>query len=89
MKDRTSAKFKFASPNASRPFRIWDGQRYELSRGRNYKHPRNALDGALLMARWANVGKRLEVFDAVSGALLGTYTRKEHTITFEGPQTTL
>jgi hypothetical protein len=40
--------------------------------------------GALIEARWAAVGKTIEVFSATNGKLLGQYTRRHNRIDFTG-----
>ena len=65
-----------------RPYRLWDANAKRDMRWRYYKIKRNALDGALLEARWAKVGTAIEVYDCRSAQHLGTFKRHVTTISF-------
>ena len=72
------------SDGVKRPFRLWDAKAKKAMPWRNYKHRRNAHLGALVEARWSKVGTCIEVYDATNGKLCGQYTRRLHTIDFQG-----
>jgi hypothetical protein len=57
-----------------RPYRIWNAKAKRAERGA-YLYPRNALNAALIHARWAEPGVCFEVHDARNGALLGQFAR--------------
>lgn len=65
-----------------RPFRVWDWRRNQHVVGRCYKHVRRALDGALLIVRWAAIGDTFEIYDVRTGQLLGRYLRTPTGIKF-------
>ena len=67
-----------------RPFRLWDAKEKQQMQWRYYSNKRNAHVGALIEARWAEIGKTIEVFDIRTGRLLGQYTRKVNTVAFLG-----
>ena len=58
---------------ASRPYRLINGK--AALRGCFYSDPTRALDGALRRTQWQRVGSTIEVVNAESGRLIGTYTR--------------
>jgi len=66
----------------SRPFRLWDSVRKKNVPYRYYGSARRALDGALLIVRWEQVGRTLEVYNALTGQWLGTYKRGVNSIQF-------
>lgn len=65
-----------------RPYRLWNAVAKRDMRYRYYKIKRNALDGALLEARWAKVGAVIEVYDCRTASHLGTFKRHPTTISF-------
>lgn len=70
--------------DTERPFRIWDAKAKEALRWRYYAHLRNAHLGALVECRWAEVGTVLEVYNVLTGKLMGQYRRGLHDIKFTG-----
>jgi predicted DNA-binding WGR domain protein len=81
-----NGKRLWSSPEpARRPYRIWDANAKKDVRYRYYAIERNALDGALLEARWGKVGTALEVYDCRHGTLLGTFKRHATTLSFTKP----
>jgi hypothetical protein len=78
-----SAVHEFPKDRESlRPFRLWDTKNKRQMQWRYYAHKHNAHIGALIEARWAEVGTTIEVFDVRYGRLVGQYTRKLHTVAF-------
>ena len=72
---------------ASRPFRLWDAKNKVNVRWRCYGTERNAHTGALTEIWWyGKIGDSLEVYDARSGAALGTYTKRIAGVGFLGPK---
>lgn len=65
-----------------RPYRLWDANAKRQLRWRCYTSPRRAHLGALIEARWGEVGTVIEVFDARTAALLGQYRRTPTSVTF-------
>jgi hypothetical protein len=65
-----------------RPFRLWDAVNKVNLAHRYYVHDRNAHLGALIEARWAQVGTTIEVYNCLTGRMLGQYTRRIHSIDF-------
>jgi hypothetical protein len=63
-----------------RPFRLWNAQDKKSIPWRCYKYEHNAKDGALLEAKWAEVGLTIEMYDRRNGKLLGQYTRKANSL---------
>ena len=63
-----------------RPFRIWDADAKKDLPYRYYAIKANAHNAALIEVRWSKVGVTLEVYDKRTAKLLGTYSRKLHTI---------
>jgi hypothetical protein len=57
-----------------RPFRIWNARAKRDERGA-YAYERNALNAALVHARWAAPGAAYEVHDTRNGQLLGQFAR--------------
>lgn len=73
---------------STRPFRLWNpgknGTDGEFMRWRYYSHLRNAHLGALIEARWAEVGTTIEVIDIRTHKQWGSYTRRIDDIRFIG-----
>ena len=69
---------------SARPFRLWDATKKQPMRWRCYLYMRNAHVGALIEARFAEVGTTIEVYDTRNGKLLGQYTRRPTSVTFLG-----
>ena len=65
-----------------RPFRLWDAVAKKQLQHRFYQYPKRAHLGALIEARWAEIGTTIEVFDARNGRLLGQYTRRVNSVHF-------
>lgn len=65
-----------------RPYRLWDPKNDKFLRSRNYKILRNAHLGALIEARWAEVGVTIEVLDVRTQKLLGQYKRTPTSVMF-------
>lgn len=65
-----------------RPYRLWNVKTQTQMRWRYYASPRNAHLGALIEARWGEVGTVIEVFDARNAALLGQYKRTPTSVAF-------
>jgi len=68
--------------DTKRPFRLWDTVLKRDEPHRYYATERRAMDSALLLIRWAKVGRSLDVYDARIARWLGTYTRKVNSISF-------
>jgi len=77
-------EYSEAQPETLRPFRIWDSNAKHDVVHRNYITERRALDTALLLVRWEQVGATLEVYDIRTGRWLGTYKRGVNSIQFTG-----
>src|SRR5262245_2038978 len=69
---------------AVRPFRLYDPVARKNYRWRCYADPKHAHNGAMTEARWAGIGKTVEVYDARTGRLMGQYTRRVNSIDFMG-----
>ena len=67
-------------PNTKRPFRIWDSGAKKHRPGRCYSDSRRSHNGALLMIRWERPGTVLEVYNVLTGRLIGQYVRTPTTI---------
>jgi hypothetical protein len=65
-----------------RPYRLWDAKTKQQLRWRYYASPRHAHLGALIEARWGEVGTVIEVFDSRTAALLGQYRRTPTSVAF-------
>jgi hypothetical protein len=65
-----------------RPYRLWNAKEKQPLRWRNYSSPRNAHLGALIEARWGEIGTVIEVYDSRTAALLGQYKRTVHSVAF-------
>jgi hypothetical protein len=65
-----------------RPYRLWNANQKKTLRWRYYASPKRAHLGALIEARWAEVGTVIEVFDARNAALLGQYRRTPTSVAF-------
>ena len=65
-----------------RPFRLWDANAKKCLVSRNYSDLKRAHMGALIEARWAEVGVCIEVFDITKGKLRGQYTRTRDSVQF-------
>jgi len=65
-----------------RPFRLWDAKAKKQMPHRFYLDLRRAHMGALIEARWAEVGVCIEVFDITKGKLRGQYTRTRDSVQF-------
>jgi hypothetical protein len=72
------------SDGTLRPFRLWNAQEKAPLPHRYYSIKENAHIGALIEARWAEIGTTIEVYNAATGRLLGQYTRRVHSVTFNG-----
>jgi hypothetical protein len=59
-----------------RPYRLWDSDEKKEVRWRYYSDSRRAHNAALIEVRWSKVNTTLEVYNCVTGALLGVYKRK-------------
>jgi hypothetical protein len=70
------------SEEPSRPYHLWNASEKEQLRWRYYSDRKRAHIGALIEARWAEIGTVIEVFDARNGELLGQYRRRVHDIHF-------
>lgn len=69
-----------------RPYRIWDSVEKREIAHRCYSDERRALDSALLLVRWEQVGRTLEVYDVTTGRWLGTYKRGVNFIEITAPK---
>lgn len=68
---------------SKRPFRLYDSKTKKFLRGRCYKHFHNCHIGALIAARWSDVGTTVEVIDKDHGdSLRAQYTRTPTTVKF-------
>lgn len=65
-----------------RPYRLWDARAKQQMRWRYYSNPRAAHLGALIEARWGEIGTVIEVFDSRTAALLGQYKRTPTSVAF-------
>lgn len=65
-----------------RPYRLWDARAKQSVRWRYYAIPRHAHLGALIEARWGQVGTVIEVFDSRTAELLGQYRRTPTSVAF-------
>jgi hypothetical protein len=65
-----------------RPYRLWNARLKEQMRWRYYSNPKHAHLGALIEARWGEIGTVIEVFDSRTGALLGQYKRTPTSVAF-------
>jgi hypothetical protein len=65
-----------------RPYRLWDSEAKKEVRWRYYSDSTRAHNAALIEVRWSKVNTTLEVYNCVSGALLGTYKRKLDSISY-------
>jgi hypothetical protein len=68
----------------SRPYRLWDAKKKQDVRWRYYKESHTAHNAALIEVRWSKVNEALEVYNCVTGRLLGTYQRKLNSISYTG-----
>lgn len=66
----------------TRPFRLWDSKAKKALPYRCYKIERNANIGALIEARYAEIGTTIEVLDVTTNKMIGQYTRRVNTVTF-------
>lgn len=71
-----------AAEQPKRPYRLWNAKSKKALPYRNYKYPRNAHMGALIEARWAEVGVTIEVIDIRNSSLLGQYKRTPTSVAF-------
>lgn len=68
---------------SKRPFRLYNSVTKKFMPHRCFKHFKNCHIGALVEARWAEVGTTIEVIDKAHGeALRGQYTRTATTVRF-------
>lgn len=65
-----------------RPFRLYNNTTKKFLRGRNYKIYKNCHVGALVEARWADVGTSITVIDKTTESLRGRYTRTTTSVKF-------
>jgi len=70
------------SEGTIRPYRLWHANEKHALRWRCYTDPHRAHIGALIEARWSKVGVTIEVYDALTGRMLGQYTRRTDTVSF-------
>jgi hypothetical protein len=81
------ASGKISSPDTVRPYRLWDTKNKCNVRWRCYVYERNAHTGALTELWWhGKLGDSYEVYDAISGRSLGTYTKRVQGVGFLGPK---
>lgn len=66
-----------------RPFRLWDSVERKDVLHRYYATERRALDSALLIVRWEQIGRTIEVYDVRTARLLGIYKRLLNAISFQ------
>lgn len=71
------------NPETVRPFRLWDSVEKEYVAHRWYATERRALDSALLLVRWEQVGRSIEVLDIRNMKWLATYTRRVNLIQYD------
>jgi len=75
---------KPTTDGTARPYRLWDANARKAYPYRYYADPKRAHMGALIEARWAKVGATVEVFNILTGRLLGQYTRTSNSVKFLG-----
>lgn len=65
-----------------RPFRLWHAKNKAFMPWRCYKYHRNAVIGAFIEAKYAQVGTSIEVLDIRTMKLIGVYTRRVGSVSF-------
>lgn len=61
--------------DTKRPYRLYDAKKKENLRWRYYGDSTRAHNAALIEVRWAKVNEVIEVYNCVTGRLLGVYKR--------------
>ena len=65
-----------------RPYRLWDSKKKQDLRWRYYSDHVRAHNAALIEVRWAKIDEVIEVYNCLSGRLLGTYKRNLNSISY-------
>jgi hypothetical protein len=69
-----------------RPYRLWNTRTKAWLKWRYYKVLDNAKIGALIEAKYSDIGTTIELIDQRGHKLVGQYTRRPNNVTFAEAQ---